>query len=158
MSTGYTKLFSTILDSTVWGLSKESRLLWITMLVKKNRDQIVRASVPGLARAAILTVPETEAALEDLKKPDPYSQSKEHEGRRILDVDGGWFVVNGEKYRNMLSEEERKEYKRQKQAQYRAAAKEKAAGKKPLPGEAAYERAEERGDAAKAEYLAEEQP
>jgi hypothetical protein len=34
-------------------------------------------------------------------------------------MDGGWFVVNGAKYRAMLSADERREYKAAKQAEYR---------------------------------------
>jgi hypothetical protein len=116
---GYTKLFASILDSTIWSLSKESRLLWITMLVKKNRNQIVEASVPGLANAARLTLEETEESLRELSSPDKYSRTKEYEGRRIQEVSGGWLVLNGEKYRDMLSLEERREYKRKKQQEYR---------------------------------------
>lgn len=140
---GYTKLFTTLLDSTVWALSKEARLLWITMLLKKNRDQIVECSIPGLAHAARLSVEETEVALEELGRPDPYSQTKVKDGRRIEKIDRGWLVINGELYRNLLSAEERLEYKRRKQKEYRAKKT------KPLPGEEAYVRvANEHGIAA----------
>lgn len=116
---GYTKLFGSMLDSSVWQLSKDARLLWVTMLLKKDRDQIVRAAVPGLAHAARLTLPETEAALAELERPDKYSQSPDHEGRRIVKVDSGWFIVNGAKYRDTLSAEDRREYNRLKQQEYR---------------------------------------
>ena len=33
---------------------------------------------------------------------------------------GGWEILNGEKYQQKLSYEERKEYNRKKQAEYRA--------------------------------------
>lgn len=149
---GYTKLFSSLLDSTVWALSKEARILWITMLVKKNRAQIVEASIPGLAHAARLTVPETERALDELEKPDKYSQTKEHGGRRILKVDNGWFVVSGAKYRDMLSLEERREYQRQWQSEYRKRKKDSAQdGSKSGATQAIKECAEEwRADGEKA--------
>lgn len=134
---GYTKLFNHILESTVWGLSKEARLLWITILVKKDRRQIVVSSIPGLAHAARLTVPETEAALRELMAPDEYSQNKEFDGRRIIKVEDGWFVVSGAKYRDLLSVEERRAYNAQKQAEYRTAMKAKGikpkGKKKPSP-------------------------
>jgi hypothetical protein len=140
---GYTKVFTTLLDSTVWQLSKEARILWITMLLKKDGQQMVRAAVPGLAHAARLTIQETEVALKELQKPDRYSQSQEHEGRRVIARDGGWFVVNGAKYRDMLSAESRREYKRQWQAQNRA----KKSGKsKPGTGEGIHQRAVERDE------------
>ena len=62
-------------------------------------------------------------ALNKLKAPDPYSRTKENDGRRLVDIDGGWQVLNHAKYRAKLS---RADYFRQ----YRAskAAKEQAAG------------------------------
>lgn len=134
---GYTKMFGSMLDSTVWQLSKEARLLWITLLLKKDRDQVVRGAIPGLAHAARLTVEETEAALTELQKPDKYSQSQDHEGRRIMPVDGGWYVINGEKYRDRMSADDRREYNRLKQAEYRQRRKNRG---KPLPGEQAFEK------------------
>lgn len=149
---GYTKLFSTILDSTVWtNTPKEVKLLWITMLLKKDRDQIVRASLVGLAKCAELTIEEAETALEFLMSPDKNSHSKDHDGRRVLKVDDGWFIVQGQKYRDLLSVEERREYNRKYMAEYRAAQKKKALSKgKPMDGEEKYlKEIEEGGDGSK---------
>jgi hypothetical protein len=121
---GYTKLFSSILDSTVWQEAKETRLVWITMLAMKDGRQVVEASVPGLAKRAGVTLEECEGALARLKEPDPYSRTQEHAGRRIQDVDGGWFILNGTKYREALSAADRRAYKAAKQREYRAKAKE----------------------------------
>jgi hypothetical protein len=122
---GYTKLFGSILDSTVWQESKECRLVWITMLAMKNRAQIVEASVPGLAKRAGVTIEECEAALVRLLSPDAYSRTKDHDGRRIEVVDGGWFVLNGAKYREKMSVEELRAYKAAKAREYRARDKSK---------------------------------
>ena len=116
---GYTKLFSSILDSTVWQESKETRIVWITMLVMKDRRQVVEASVPGLAKRAGVTIDEAEMALERLRTPDPYSRTQEHEGRRIENVDGGWLILNGERYRDKMSADEVRAYKAAKQKEYR---------------------------------------
>ncbi len=116
---GYTKFFGAMLDSSVWQLSKEARLLWVTMLLKKDRDQVVRAAVPGLAHSARLTLQETEVALEELQKPDKWSQTPDHEGRRVIKVEAGGLIVNGQKYRDTLTAEDRREYQRVKQAEYR---------------------------------------
>ncbi len=117
--TGYTKVFGSMLDSSVWQLSKEARLLWVTMLLKKDRNQLVKAAVPGLAHAARLTIPEVESAIEELCSPDPYSQSKEQNGARIVKTDFGWLIVNGEKYRDMMSADDRRVYKAAWQREYR---------------------------------------
>lgn len=117
--TGYIKLFGTILDSTIWSESKETKLLWITMLAMCGREGIVEASIPGLAERSRLTLEETEEALKRLESPDKYSRTKEHEGRRIKTVDGGWLILNHAKYRLKLSEDERRAYKAAKQKEYR---------------------------------------
>lgn len=116
---GYTKLFNEIIASTVWREPDHVRLLWITMLALRDRNHKVEASVPGLADFARISLEECEEALKILSSPDPYSRSKEAEGRRIEATDGGWYIINGEKYRNKMSADERREYQRIKQKEYR---------------------------------------
>lgn len=117
---GYTKLFNSILDSTIWGESHETRLVWITLLAMADKNGEVQSSVPGLAHRARVTVPECINALQCLKNPDPFSRTLDHDGRRVEDIDGGWLLLNHGKYRRLLSAEERKEYKTRKQREYRA--------------------------------------
>jgi hypothetical protein len=117
---GYTKLFNEIIMSTVWREPDHVRILWITMLAIKGRHHVVSASLPGLADAARITFEQCQDALNVLSAPDKYSRSTEHDGRRIEKCDGGWFVLNGEKYRNKMSLDERREYNRIKQREYRA--------------------------------------
>lgn len=117
--TGYTKLFGSIIASTIWRESKETKIVWITMLAMAKKDGIVEASVPGLAVLAGVTVPECESAISTLSNPDPYSRSKEHEGRRIAESDGGWLILNHAKYREKMGSDERREYLRVKQHEQR---------------------------------------
>jgi hypothetical protein len=60
---------------------------------------IVEASIPGLANRAGVTIEETEAALKSFLSPDPYSRTKDYEGRRIKEVDGGWLLLTYNKHR-----------------------------------------------------------
>ena len=106
---GYTKLFQRILDSTVWREDDTTRILWITMLALADQDGIVQSTIPGLADRARITLAGCEAALEKFKQPDKYSWSKESEGRRIQDVEGGWFIISHAKYRALMSAEDRRE-------------------------------------------------
>jgi hypothetical protein len=119
--TGYTKLFSSIITSTIWREPKETKVLWITMLALAGKDGHVAGSVPGLAHLAGLSIPETESALLTLSSPDPYSRTPEADGRRIIACEGGWNLVNHSKYRKMLNADERREYLRVKQAERREA-------------------------------------
>jgi hypothetical protein len=116
---GYTKLFAAILDSTVWRAENPTRLVFITMLAMCDRFGCIEASIPGLADRARVSLEECEKALASLQSPDPYSRSKDLDGRRITPIDGGWQLVNYEKYRKILSEDERRAYLRQKQQEYR---------------------------------------
>jgi hypothetical protein len=115
----FTKLFGSILTSTIWQESKEVKLLWITLLASCDRWGIVEASLPGLAHNAMLTLAETEEGMKVLSSPDSYSRTKDFEGRRIEAIDGGWQILNYEKYREKASVEERREYNRTKQAESR---------------------------------------
>ena len=116
---GFTKLFNSILYSTIWQEPNATRILWITMLAMSDKNGEVMASVPGLAKTAGITIPECRSGLETLMSPDPDSRTKDHDGRRIEEVDGGWNLLNHGKYRQLLSAEERKEYNRKKQAETR---------------------------------------
>ena len=130
---GYTKLFESILDSTIWAESAETRVVWITMLAMRNRDHVVEASLPGLAHRARVSLEACEKAVKKFLSPDRFSRSQENEGRRIRAVNGGWLILNGEKYRQKMNLEERREYQRKKQAEYRA-----LKSGKPLAGEQTY--------------------
>lgn len=121
----FTKLFSSILDSTIWQEPKETKIVWITLLAMVDRNGEVYASIPGLASRAGVTLAECEAAIECLSGPDKYSRTKDNDGRRIEEIDGGWILLNHGKYRELLSSEERKEYNRRKQAERRARLKKK---------------------------------
>jgi hypothetical protein len=116
---GYTKLFGSIIASTIWRESKETKIVWITMLAMANKHGIVEASVPGLADMARVSLPETETALQILSSPDSFSRTKDFEGRRIEVVDGGWVILNHAKYREKMSADERRQYNRLKQQEFR---------------------------------------
>ena len=121
---GFTKLFNSILDSTIWQEPNETRILWITMLAMCDARGEIQTSIPGLARRAGITLEECERGLATLSSPDAYSRTKEHDGRRIREVSGGFELLNHGRYRQLLSHEERKEYNRKKQAESRAKQKE----------------------------------
>ena len=84
------------------------------MLAMADRSGRVFGSIPGLANRARVTVEEAEKALERFKSPDKYSRTytEECQGRRIIDIDGGWKLLNHAKYRAMQDEETIKEAKR----------------------------------------------
>jgi len=125
---GYTKLFNSILASTIWRAPDKTRIVWITLLAMADKDGVAEGSVPGLADFARVSLEDCEAALSELMGPDKYSRSSEHDGRRIEAIDGvGWQLLNHGKYRAKMSEDERREYNRIKQGECRDR-KKKSAG------------------------------
>ena len=115
----YTKLFSSIVTSTIWVESDRTRIVWITMLALADRHGEVQASVPGLARIAGVPVADTETAINLFLAPDPYSRTPDDQGRRIEKIEGGWALINHAKYRDMASREESKEANAKRQKRHR---------------------------------------
>ena len=105
---GYAKLWSSIIHSTIWCESDHVRVLWITLLALADAEGYVGASIPGLASAAKIPLKSCESGLKKLEAPDQYSRTKDHEGRRIESVDGGWLILNYSKHRNEHDSVERK--------------------------------------------------
>jgi len=116
----YTKLFGTLLTSTMWDEDDKTRLVWITMLALSDKNGEVAASIPGLARLANVDIEATEKAIEKFLSPDKYSRTKDEEGRRIVEIDGGWFILNHAKYRKMASREDEKEKAAERKRRQRA--------------------------------------
>ncbi len=120
---GFTKLFSCITTSSIWGEDDKTRLVWITMLALAGADGVVRASIGGLAHSARVSREDCERAIATLEGPDPDSRSLEHEGRRVARVDGGFLLLNFGKYREARSDSERTAYMREYMKNYRASSK-----------------------------------
>ena len=115
----YTKLFNSIITSTIWAEDDKTRILWITMLALSDKNGEVQSSIPGLARLAGVSVSECEDALTKFLSPDPYSRTPDDEGRRIETIPGGWALLNHGKYREMASREEQKESAAERQRRHR---------------------------------------
>lgn len=115
----YTKLFSTIVTSTIWTESAETCKVWVTMLALSNKHGEVMASIPGLAQVCALPLEIVESAVEKFQQPDKYSRTPDDEGRRIEKVEGGWLLLNHAKYRMMASKDEEKTASALRQAAFR---------------------------------------
>ncbi len=121
----FVKLDCGLLRSSLW-VERDHRSLFVTALLMAEPFELtapmaqlhVRSLEPtgwhvppgwyGLVRAAGVGIVrqdgmEREAgldALEALGAPDPESRSQEHEGRRLVRVDGGYLALNFMKYRD----------------------------------------------------------
>lgn len=128
----WTPLWSMIVDSSVWLEKDHVRIVWITMLAMKDSDDVCRVTAFQLAQRAHKTEREVLDALRILSLPDEIREEKqEYEGRRIRQVEDGWLILNGAKYREMMQKEmERARWRRAQAAQRR-----KKNIRKPQPGE-----------------------
>lgn len=106
---GYAKLFSSIIHSSIWCEDSDTSKLWITILAMKDKDGFVDATIPGLAKAANISVEKCKEAIIKFESPDEFSRNQELEGRRLISVDGGWIVVNHEYYKYLMSSDEQRE-------------------------------------------------
>ncbi len=106
---GYVKMFSAMLSSSLWDESMPTRIVWVTMLLMADQDGRVEALAAGIAHQARCTREQCDAALLVLSSPDPESKTQDMDGRRIVRVDGGWQVVNYESYRDQRSPDEQRE-------------------------------------------------
>lgn len=115
----YTKLFNSIVTSTIWTEDDKTRIVWITMLAIADQNGEVHASIPGLARIAGVEVSDVESAIAKFLSPDEYSRTVDNEGRRIAVIDGGWELLNHAKYRRMASLADQKESNAKRQKRFR---------------------------------------
>lgn len=102
----YNKIFTKILDSSIWLEADSTRLVWLTCIAAMDEDGFCQfASPANLAHRANVTLTACLSALDVLEGPDPNSSDPDHEGRRLERVPGGWMVRNSAKYREMVSRE-----------------------------------------------------
>lgn len=132
----FAKIDENILRSTVW-MEPDVCRVFITMLlvarpyevtepleawdlreikmagyqIPPGRYGMVEASAPGIAQTAVMPLEKTLECLEKLssEEGDPFSKSlvDGFNGRRIARVDGGFLILNFEKYRNKRHSTER---------------------------------------------------
>jgi hypothetical protein len=144
----YCKLYQRILQSSVWKLPPEIRIVWITILALKDSEGCVYGTKEWLADQALVSDEWCAKALKIFKAPDKRSRTPDNEGRKIEDIKGGWRVLNHWMYRDGL-EIQREKWARQKAAQR---AKKMSA---PDGRETAAVRAFEDGDVEKFDKLSE---
>lgn len=117
----YNRLFSKILQSSVWLEPDPTRLVWITLLAAMDRDGFAHFSAVGnLAHAARVSLEDATKAIETLENPDPQSENPNNDGRRIERVPGGWNVLNAAEYANIANSEHARALARDRAKAYRA--------------------------------------
>jgi len=122
----YSKLFSSLVHSSLWGEQDHVRLLFITLLAVADRDGHCWGSRSGFERLAMLD-PDASEERDPwfvLMSPDKDSSDRlrnpENEGRRIREIPGGFEIINYTYYRSLRNDDDRKEQNRVAQRKHRA--------------------------------------
>lgn len=112
-SRSFTKLFASITDSSIWSEPDHIVKVWITMLAMADEHGLVDGTVPGLAARSRKSMAEVEEALAKFTAPDPHSRTRDYEGRRVRALEGGWVLLNHDKYRAIIRTEALRQQKRE---------------------------------------------
>ena len=117
----YNKLFTKILDSSIWLEMTPTRIVWITLLAAMDQDGYAHFSaIENLALRARVTTEEARVAVDCFLNPDPNSEDQEHEGRRVERIPGGFIVLNAAKYRELVTSAVNREKVRERVKKHRA--------------------------------------
>jgi hypothetical protein len=119
--TMYNKLFTKILDSSIWLEDAPTRIVWITLIAAMDQDGYAHFSaLENLAIRARVSVEQAQKAIECFTAPDPNSGNPDNEGRRVERVPGGFFILNAEHHRQMMNRTIEREQTRIRVARHRA--------------------------------------
>lgn len=131
-------LWSMIVDSSLWSEPDYVCKIFVTMLALKDSDDVCRINAYQLAQRSRKTEQEVLDALRILSSPDRKRiEPQEFDGRRIQMHEDGWTILNGPKYREMMSAEMKRARDRRSQRAKRERDKllNRPKPGKPLPGE-----------------------
>jgi len=115
----YGKHFKSMYEGSMYGAGVAVFAVW-GYIISHTISRRIELNPRKLADTLGGTTEEIEAAIQYLSDPDPESRHKEHDGRRLLkEGEFQYSVPSWEHYQKMKSEEDRREYNRIKQQEYR---------------------------------------
>ncbi len=95
----FVKLDCGIIHSSLWAEDSDTKICWITLLLLADATGFVRAAASAIAREAGIPADVARRALDLFLSPDDESRTPDNEGKRVERVEGGYRVLNYEKYR-----------------------------------------------------------
>ena len=122
----YAKVFAQIFDSSIAN-NYELRHFFTDLLVLAEIDGVVDMTPEAISARTRIPLDMVTRFLAELSQPDPRSRSPENDGRRIVLLDEhrdwGWQIVNYAVYRQIASEEQRREKTKTRVRKYRIKSK-----------------------------------
>jgi len=123
----YGKIFEQIFDSSI-AEDYRVRLVFQDMIVLADMHGVVDRTHEAIARRTNVPEKIVRQAITVLESPDKNSRSPEHGGARIVRLDEhrdwGWVIVNHQKFRQIASEDQRREKTRERVDRFRTKHKE----------------------------------
>jgi len=111
----YGKLYESIYDGTLvedW----KALVTFQQMIILCNADGILDMTAGAISRRTGIPKDVIEHGIEVLENPDSESRTPDHEGKRIIRIDQhriwGWEIVNHKHYRDLRTQNDRREYMR----------------------------------------------
>ena len=117
----YGKIHDQIFGSSIMEEDIEIRYVWLCMIATADKEGFIDATIPALARK--FNVPEKimSKAIECFLAPDATSRTPTDDGKRIEPIREtfGWKIINYEKYRDMRTTDDRRNYMKDYMQKYR---------------------------------------
>lgn len=117
----YVKLFARITESSLMEEEIAVRYTFVMLLALADPSGLVVGTDIAISRRLNMPTKLFAKCVKSLQEPDPSSNSKECDGRRIIpsEAERGYQIVNYAKYRDLQSEDERRAYMRDYMRNYR---------------------------------------
>ena len=108
----FAKVFTQIFDSSIVE-KPEVRFTFTDLLTLCDVDGVVDMTHEAIARRTNRPLAVIQETIAELEGPDPRSRTKDFDGARIKRLDDhrdwGWLIINYSKFRQIASEEQRRE-------------------------------------------------
>lgn len=127
----YAKVFSQIFDSSI---ADDFRLrhFFMDLLVLADLNGVVDMTATAISSRTRIPLKDVTAFLNRLESPDPESRTSDADGRRIERLDEhrswGWHIINYARFREIASEDQRREKTRLRVARFKAKRQQNEAG------------------------------
>ena len=110
----FVKVHEQIFNSSIMEEDLETRYIWFCLLTLADREGFVDMTIAAIARRINIDEQAVNDAIDKFMQPDPSSRTATQEGRRLEKIreSFGWKIINYIHYRNLRSEENRRDYMR----------------------------------------------